>query len=100
MESTLDEIQKLELKLAELDNKKNKLDKRHSNAVRLHQELIEHNIIMLEAGIKEKQNRIRNNNYSKEFECCKCQDKELVSLLEPILNAIKLIHTRLDKMEM
>ena len=93
MESTLDEIQKLELKLAELD-------KRHSNALRLHQELIEHNIIMLEAGIKEKQNRIRNDNYSKEFECCKCQDKELVSLLEPILNAIKLIHSRLDKMEM
>jgi hypothetical protein len=93
MEPTLDKIQKLELKLAELN-------KRYSNALRLHQELIEHNIIMLESGIKEKQNRIRNNNYSKKFECCKCQDKELVLLLEPILNAIKLIYTRLDQMEM
>jgi len=90
-EITLEKIKNLEAQLVELDNKKEK-------AIKLHQESVNCYIGKIELGLWEKKNKIKNNNYEKEFTCCKCQDVEIVPILEGILNSIKLLNSRLDKL--
>ena len=93
--NTIDEIQKLEAKLLELDKKQAVLDRMKERQIKLHQESVECYIGIIELGLYEKKNRIKNEN---ESTCCKCknQDTELVPILEAILNSIKLLNSRCE----
>ena len=97
MNNTLDEIQKLETRLVELDKKQALLDKMKERAIKMHQETVDCYIGIIELKIWEKRNRL-NNDYHKESSCCKCHDTELVPILEAILNSIKLLNSRSDKL--
>jgi hypothetical protein len=94
--NTIDEIQKLEAKLLELDKKQAVLDRMKEREIKFHQESVECYIGIIELGLYEKKNRIKNDNYEKESVCCKNQDTELVPILEAILNSIKLLNLRYD----
>ena len=95
--NTLEEIQNLEAKLVELDKKQALLDRMKEREIKLHQESVNSYIGIIELRLWEKKNKIRNDNYE-ESSCCKCQDMELVPILEAILNSIKLLNSRLDKL--
>jgi hypothetical protein len=91
--NTLEEIQNLEAKLVELDKKQALLDRMKEREIKLHQESVNSYIGIIELRLWEKKNKI--NNYE-ESSCCKCQDIELVPILEAILNSIKMLNLRLD----
>jgi hypothetical protein len=65
--------------------------------IKLHQESVDCYTGIIELKLWEKKNKIRNDNY-KESECCKCQDTEFVPILEAILNSIKMLNSRSDKL--
>ena len=65
--------------------------------IKLHQESVDCYIGIIELKLWEKKNKINNNNYE-ESSCCKCQDMELVPILEAILNSIKMLNSRSDKL--
>ena len=91
MNNTLEEIQHLEARLVELDKKQALLDRMHEMAIKSHQESIDCYIGIIELKLWE----IKNRN---ESSCCKCHDIELVPILEAILNSIKLLNSRSDKL--
>jgi hypothetical protein len=98
MDTTLEEIQKLEAKLVELDKKQIELENKKEQAIKLHQESVDCYIGIIELALWEKKNKSRNNNNEGESKLCKCQDMELVPIFEAIVNSIKLLNSRLDKL--
>ena len=95
--NNLEEIQKLEKRLVELDKKQALLDRMNERAIKMHQETVDSYIGIIELKLWKKINRLNNDN-DKELSCCKCHDTKLVPILEAILNSIKLLNSRSDKL--
>ena len=96
MDTTI--IPQLEKNAEALEAKIIELEKKKDIAIKLHRESVDCYIGMIELGLWEKKNRIRNNNnnnnYEKEVTDYERQDMELVPILEAILNSIKLLNSR------
>ncbi len=90
MSSLTEEIQKLQLKILELEKEKDEIDKKTS---------INHNFKVLNNVLTEKKNAINSNRYSKSVPLARFYDQELVTHLEAIYNILQNVDERLINLE-
>jgi hypothetical protein len=93
MSSLTEEIQKLQLKILELEKQKkekDEIDKKTS---------INHNFKVLNNVLTEKKNAITSNRYSKSVPLARFYDQELVTHLEAIYNILQNVDERLINLE-
>ena len=93
MSSLTEEIQKLQLKILELEKQKKEKDESDKKTS------IDHNFKVINDLLTEKKTAINNNRYSKSVPLAKYYDQELVTHLESIYNILQIVHERLKKLE-
>jgi hypothetical protein len=91
MNEISEEIQRLQLKLLELEKKKESEEKNKT--------LMNPNFKVIEEILIEKKNNIKKNNYSKSAILARYYDQQMVMRLEPIYNILKIMDERLTKLE-
>lgn len=93
MSAISEEIERLQLKIAELE--KQDKEKKENNE----KTSIEHNFNVVNKLLIEKKHAIHNNKYSKAVPLARYYDQELVTHLEAIYNILQIIDKRLIKIE-
>lgn len=88
----MDNISK-EMKLLELNISKLKVELNSQHAS------LDHNISIIKESLRGKENKLKKNNYSRSYTCCKFQDKEIVPFMQAVANSITIINERLLKLE-
>ena len=83
------EIQKLQLRITELEKQKQKFENTS----------FDHNINLINVILDEKKNQINRNTYSKSKPLAKWNDEQLVKRLQAIYNILKNLDERLSKIE-
>jgi len=90
MSSDTDEIQKLQLRILELEKQKK---------MKVIKTSIDHNFNVINDVLTEKKNAINNNRYSKSVPLARYYDQQLVTRLEAIYNILQIVDERLKKLE-
>ena len=93
MSSVTEEIQKLQLRILELEKQKKEKDESDKKTS------IEHNFKVINDVLTEKKTAINNNRYSKSVPLARYYDQELVTHLEAVYNCLKLLDERILKIE-
>jgi hypothetical protein len=93
MSSVTEEIQKLQLRILELEKQKKEKDESDKKTS------IEHNFKVINDVLTEKKTAINNNRYSKSVPLARYYDQELVTHLEAIYNILQIVDERLKKLE-
>ena len=93
MSSVTEEIQKLQVRILELEKQKKEKDESDKNTS------IEHNFKVINDVLTEKKTAINNNRYSKSVPLARYYDQELVIHLEEIYNILQIVDERLKKLE-
>ena len=93
MSSVTEEIQRLQLKILELEKQKKEKDESDKKLS------IDHNFKVINDLLTEKKNAINNNRYSKSVPLARYYDQELVTHLEAIYNILQIVDKRLKKLE-
>ena len=93
MSSVTEEIQKLQLRILELEKQKKEKDESDKKTS------IEHNFKVINDVLTEKTTAINNNRYSKSVPLARYYDQELVTHLEAIYNILQIVDERLKKLE-
>jgi len=93
MSSVPEEIQKLQLRILELEKQKKEKDESDKKTS------IDHNFKVINDLLTEKKTAINNNRYSKSVPLAKYYDQELVTHLESIYNILQIVDERLKKLE-
>ncbi len=93
MEEPIGEIQKLQLRIIELEKQqkeKEENDKKTS---------LNYNFEVIDNLLSDKKTAIKNNKYSKNVPLARYYDQELVTHLEAIYNLLQIFNERLTKLE-
>ena len=93
MSSVTEEIQKLQLRILELEKQKKEKDESDKKTS------IDHNFKVINDVLTEKKTAINNNRYSKSVPLARYYDQELVTHLEAIYNILQIVDERLKKLE-
>jgi len=93
MSSVTEEIQKLQVRILELEKQKKEKDESDKNTS------IEHNFKVINDVLTEKKTAINNNRYSKSVPLARYYDQQLVTHLESIYNILQIVDERLKKLE-
>jgi hypothetical protein len=93
MSSVTEEIQKLQVRILELEKQKKEKDESDKKTS------IEHNFKVINDVLTEKKTAINNNRYSKSVSLARYYDQELVTHLEAIYNILQIVDERLKKLE-
>ncbi len=93
MSSVTEEIQRLQLRILELEKQKNEKDESDKKTS------IDHNFKVINDVLTEKKTSINNNRYSKSVPLARYYDQELVTHLEAIYNILQIVDKRLKKLE-
>jgi hypothetical protein len=93
MSSVTEEIQKLQVRILELEKQKKEKDESDKKTS------IEHNFKVINDVLTEKKTAINNNRYSKSVPLARYYDQELVTHLEAIYNILQIVDERLKKLE-
>jgi hypothetical protein len=93
MSSYTDEIQKLQLRILELEKQKKEKDESDKKTS------IYHNFNVINDVLSEKKTAINNNRYSKSVPLARYYDQELVTHLEAIYNILQIVDERLKNLE-
>ena len=93
MSSVTEEIQKLQLRILELEKQKKEKDESDKKTS------IDHNFNVINDVLTEKKTAIDNNRYSKSVPLARYYDQQLVTHLEAIYNILQIVDERLKKLE-
>ena len=93
MSSVTEEIQKLQLRIFELEKQKKEKDESDKKTS------IDHNFNVINDVLTEKKTAIDNNRYSKSVPLARYYDQQLVTHLEAIYNILQIVDERLKKLE-
>ena len=93
MSSVTEEIQKLQVRILELEKQKKEKDESDKKTS------IDHNFKVINDVLTEKKTAINNNRYSKSVPLARYYDQELVTHLEAIYNILQIVDERLKKLE-
>ena len=93
MSSVTEEIQKLQVRILELEKQKKEKDESDKKTS------IDHNFKVINNLLTEKKTDIINNRYSKSVPLARYYDQELVTHLEAIYNILQIVDERLKKLE-
>jgi len=93
MSSVTEEIQKLQVRILELEKQKKEKDESDKKTS------IEHNFKVINDVLTEKKTAINNNRYSKSVPLARYYDQQLITHLEAIHNILQIVDERLKKLE-
>jgi uncharacterized membrane protein len=93
MISVDEEIQRLQIRLLELEKQKKE------NEENIKKKSIDHNFKVINDVLNEKKTAIDNNKYSKSIPLARHYDQEVVKHLEAIYNILQILDDRLNKLE-
>jgi len=93
MSSVTEEIQKLQVRILELEKQKKEKDESDKKTS------IEHNFKVINDVLTVKKTAIINNRYSKSVPLARYYDQQLVTHLEAIYNILQIVDERLKKLE-
>jgi len=93
MSSVTEEIQKLQLRIFELEKQKKEKDESDKKTS------IDHNFNVINDVLTEKKTAIDKDKYSKSVPLARYYDQQLVTHLEAIYNILQIVDERLKKLE-
>ncbi len=93
MSSASEEIQKLQLRILELETQEKEKDENNKK------KSIDYNFTVINDVLNKKKTAIKNNRYSKSVPLARYYDEELVTHLEAIYNILQILDNRLKKLE-
>lgn len=93
MNSVTNEIQQLQLKIAELEKKQKENDENHKKTS------LDHNFKVINNLLETKKTDIKNNKYSKSVPLARYYDQELVTHLEAIYNILQVLNNKILELE-
>ena len=93
MSLVTEEIQKLQLRILELEKQKKERDENDKKTS------IDHNFNVINDLLNEKKTNILNNRYSKSVPLARYYDQQLVTHLEAFFNILQIVDERLKKIE-